>query len=87
MFLKIFLQEIIRWNEQEKCGRTWTKSDYDAIFEPIRVRVSGSHDSYTRRVLIDDIDDVECSPGEIVLPAVRLDLGQLQTKTYINLLG
>ena len=73
--------------EEDVCNRPWTVPDEEVVFEDVRVVVSGDHDSYTRRVMIVNVDEIESSPGHILLPGVKMNLGRLRNRTYLILLG
>ena len=77
----------MRFSEEEKCGRDWTVPDEETIFEDVRVRMGGEHDSYTRRVIIGPQKDPECSPGMVMVPGVRVNIGRMRNRTLVTLLG
>ena len=85
--ITISIKNIIRMAEEDVCGRPWSLPSEQRVFEDVRVVISGDHDTYTRRVLVVGVDDVECSPGHILLPAVRINIGRLRNRTFIILIG
>ena len=57
------------------------------MFEPVRLRCAGDHDSYTRVMTVANVTDAECSPGMIMVPGTRLHLSKLTCRTLIRILG
>ena len=84
--LKILFKRIIIWAETES-GRQWNSEREKEVFEPVRVRTAGHHDSYTRTVTIASYPDAACSPGLIMIPAVRIRFTSLSNRTMIRILG
>ena len=74
------------WAEKEQ-GHRWDDDREKEVFEEIRVRISGDHDSYPRRCTFSKVSEVEASPGQIMLPGVRVNFSKLSGRTYIRVLG
>ena len=57
------------------------------MFQPQRMRVSGDHDGYTRVATFDHANDATASPGQIMVPATKVNFSNLTNRTYIRILG
>ena len=79
-------QEIIAWAEIEQ-GRDWNEEREKAVFVDQRCRMAGDHNGLTRQATFDVVTDPEASPGQIMLPAVKVNFNELSNRTFVRVLG